>query len=265
MSSVGDCDPLVAADDTDDLLRLKQCPICGYSLRGLPRRHRCPECGFEYDECMFVLEFRDPRRLDSLLTKGLFVSFVALLALLMVLRLLGRLAGGGWIGVASVFVLILLATISVGWRGFRSKLRDRRRVFFAADGIRWMTRAPPASDSLDVVEAVMELEDAEIGARLPPVRAKTVDDLQRAMIQRALAAANPLRVRRDDVWGGILAPWSQFRGARLERGSANWHRLHLARASRLQGEMSLGWFECSADDARRLQDELTRRVLAARS
>jgi hypothetical protein len=26
------------------------CPVCHYSLRGLPASHRCPECGFEYDE-----------------------------------------------------------------------------------------------------------------------------------------------------------------------------------------------------------------------
>lgn len=24
--------------------------MCDYDLRGLPRNHRCPECGFEYDE-----------------------------------------------------------------------------------------------------------------------------------------------------------------------------------------------------------------------
>src|SRR5262245_12509714 len=28
---------------------LTDCPHCGYSLNGLPREHRCPECGFEYD------------------------------------------------------------------------------------------------------------------------------------------------------------------------------------------------------------------------
>lgn len=30
--------------------RINGCPICSYSLSGLPTRHRCPECGFEYDE-----------------------------------------------------------------------------------------------------------------------------------------------------------------------------------------------------------------------
>jgi len=28
---------------------LDQCPECGYSLRGLPADHRCPECGLPYD------------------------------------------------------------------------------------------------------------------------------------------------------------------------------------------------------------------------
>jgi hypothetical protein len=28
---------------------LDRCPVCNYSLRGLPAAHRCPECGFQYD------------------------------------------------------------------------------------------------------------------------------------------------------------------------------------------------------------------------
>src|SRR5262245_9572811 len=29
---------------------LSHCPDCNYDLHGLPPAHRCPECGFEYDE-----------------------------------------------------------------------------------------------------------------------------------------------------------------------------------------------------------------------
>lgn len=33
---------------------LTHCPVCRYSLTGLPRNHRCPECGFEYDQTTVV-------------------------------------------------------------------------------------------------------------------------------------------------------------------------------------------------------------------
>lgn len=29
---------------------LDRCPVCRYSLQGLPSAYRCPECGLEYDE-----------------------------------------------------------------------------------------------------------------------------------------------------------------------------------------------------------------------
>lgn len=35
---------------------LSRCPDCRYYLTGLPTRHRCPECGFEYDEFTIVWE-----------------------------------------------------------------------------------------------------------------------------------------------------------------------------------------------------------------
>jgi hypothetical protein len=38
------------------MIRLATCPRCDYDLSALPARHRCPECGFVYDEGMFVLE-----------------------------------------------------------------------------------------------------------------------------------------------------------------------------------------------------------------
>jgi len=33
-----------------------RCPICGYSLRGLPQRCRCPECGHDCATPLFVFE-----------------------------------------------------------------------------------------------------------------------------------------------------------------------------------------------------------------
>lgn len=46
------CPPATAPVET---LRLTVCPRCEYSLTGLPAVHRCPECGFEYDDRTFVL------------------------------------------------------------------------------------------------------------------------------------------------------------------------------------------------------------------
>ena len=43
-------------DWTRQAIRLLRCPRCNYDLGALPRSHRCPECGFVYDEKMFVLE-----------------------------------------------------------------------------------------------------------------------------------------------------------------------------------------------------------------
>ena len=34
----------------------ESCPWCGYCLRGLPREHRCPECGFSYERGAVVAE-----------------------------------------------------------------------------------------------------------------------------------------------------------------------------------------------------------------
>ncbi len=41
--------------DPRDILKLSRCPQCDYDLRTLPEEHRCPECGFSYDQSMFVV------------------------------------------------------------------------------------------------------------------------------------------------------------------------------------------------------------------
>ncbi len=43
-------------DWTHATLKLTHCPACNYDIADLSRRSRCPECGFAYDEQMFMLE-----------------------------------------------------------------------------------------------------------------------------------------------------------------------------------------------------------------
>jgi len=40
---------LAAGDPQDESGLLSKCPVCVYSLVGLPVQHRCPECAFEFD------------------------------------------------------------------------------------------------------------------------------------------------------------------------------------------------------------------------
>lgn len=46
---------------------IRKCPVCNYPLTGLPPAHRCPECGFEYDETTVVFRLRKPWKLYVLL------------------------------------------------------------------------------------------------------------------------------------------------------------------------------------------------------
>ena len=55
---------------TPSVPRLKACPHCSYSLKGLPIAHRCPECGFKYDSATRVW-IQDNRMRASGLLVGL--------------------------------------------------------------------------------------------------------------------------------------------------------------------------------------------------
>lgn len=41
---------------------LDTCPLCGYSLRGLPTDHKCPECGLAYDPSLIVIRWKEESR-----------------------------------------------------------------------------------------------------------------------------------------------------------------------------------------------------------
>ena len=77
--------------------RLESCPVCGYSLEGLPDRHRCPECGFEYARDTEVF-----RRVDrALITEVTVCAIFMVVALLMVL--VGHIPALSWSGVGWCF------------------------------------------------------------------------------------------------------------------------------------------------------------------
>lgn len=63
--------------DAAELSSLKQCPICGYALEGLPSEYRCPECFFEYDG--FTRVWRPRRRPSS---AALLVFYLVMLVVL---------------------------------------------------------------------------------------------------------------------------------------------------------------------------------------
>lgn len=50
--------------DRIEELDLEACTACGYALKGLPRKHKCPECGKSYDKYRVKLEWS--RRLKRL-------------------------------------------------------------------------------------------------------------------------------------------------------------------------------------------------------
>lgn len=71
---------------------LDRCPVCKYDLTGLPLEHRCPECGFEYDEHTWVWR-RPPQRWRGWIVAGCASLFLALVG--DVFRLL-RIGFGTW-------------------------------------------------------------------------------------------------------------------------------------------------------------------------
>lgn len=57
--------------------RLKTCPHCDYSLKGLPVEHYCPECGFKYDAATRVWTQDNRMRASGLLVWLMISGFIA--------------------------------------------------------------------------------------------------------------------------------------------------------------------------------------------
>ena len=87
--------------------RLLMCPRCSYDIAGLPRQHRCPECGFAYDGKMFILEgwrVPDVRQAWARLVRN--AVGMAIVLLLVRWTLLVSWIRLGWIFVGAVLVYL---------------------------------------------------------------------------------------------------------------------------------------------------------------
>jgi predicted RNA-binding Zn-ribbon protein involved in translation (DUF1610 family) len=83
----------------------KKCVRCGYSLRGLPANHACPECGLRFDERCTLYRVTNPRQLMVfwlMIFGGGWVALkhlphVANLGAASAWEMIGALAGVAWI------------------------------------------------------------------------------------------------------------------------------------------------------------------------
>ena len=107
------------------------CPACNYPLTGLPTAHRCPECGFEYDEATIVFKPSRP-----------WMTYVGTLGLAVVLLyfyapIVGGLTLGtaGTVAASVVMFLIVAAPLAVlAWR-IRRANRLGRFAALTKDGL----------------------------------------------------------------------------------------------------------------------------------
>ncbi len=95
----------------EDILRLTHCPACFYELAGLPRRHRCPECEFEYDETTSLVWIWGKDEEPGVLNFAGPVMAILLGALLFPLFLVAGIVTGDW------FALFMASFFGLGTFG----------------------------------------------------------------------------------------------------------------------------------------------------
>ncbi len=121
-------------DWTHATLRLTRCPACNYDIAALSRRSRCPECGFAYDEKMFVLEgWRLPGSRAWLRAAIIYgpIGVILLGVLHFEFRLSVRIILAMVVGAAAVMALAYL----FAWRRDKSGGRVLRSYLITDDGV----------------------------------------------------------------------------------------------------------------------------------
>lgn len=128
---------------------LSQCANCRYSLKGLPRTHRCPECGLHYDEWTRIWRPRYPA----------WAYWTPLGMVLLVVGLdLDDIARGDWSGV--LWKLIFVGPIiGFGVWQIRRANRKGRYAAITPEGV-WMR-----TSDVETTVAWTEFSDAQAKAR----------------------------------------------------------------------------------------------------
>lgn len=89
---------------SDSTVGLARCPLCGYSLVGLPDHHTCPECGFLYERNAVL--FSQMRRSWKVLCIASGMMFLA-----------GIIMQPAWYSVPSPWVVVgAIGVVGFGWR-----------------------------------------------------------------------------------------------------------------------------------------------------
>lgn len=121
----------------------KKCIRCGYSLRGLPANHICPECGLRFDERCALYRVTNPRQLLAFWLMILGGGWVGLKNLPHLANLAGASA---WDTVGAFAGALWIVFVVAGVWFFVSRYRRGFELAITSDGL--ILRLPRFSDNL---------------------------------------------------------------------------------------------------------------------
>ena len=122
---------------------LKKCARCGYSLRGLPSRHACPECGLRYDERCALYRVTNPKQVLAVWSMMLGGGVLSLQNLP---HLANLAAASAWETVGALVGALWVVFAAAGIWFFIRRYRRGFEVAIASDGL--IVRLPGFSDEL---------------------------------------------------------------------------------------------------------------------